>query len=477
MHGEAMPRDEEAGDAVSLAARESEARLRALADNLPHAMIYQMAASADGVRRRFTFVGQSCARLNGVPAEAVLQDPRRLYELVAPEHRQAMAAAEQAALAQVRPFDLEVAFIRPDGERRWSRISSAPRILADGSTLWDGIQLDITDSRRSQEALATEQNRLALVVEATGLGLWDYDIATGHLHWDEAMKAIFGLPADAEVDYAAYLAGLHPEDRERVTATFNDAIQAGATGYQTEHRIVTRGGEVRWVIGCARIIRTPDGEALQLIGSAQDITERKLAEERLQLMVHELNHRVKNSMAVVQAITARTLRDDAAPEAARRNLTSRLLALARAHDLLTAESWAGADLATVATRSLTALAADHARVSITGPRVRLRPPAAVTFALVFHELATNAVKYGALSNETGCVSLAWSLQDDGRRLHLTWTETGGPPVVPPSRRGFGVQLIERGLAAEGGGEVRLNYRPEGLVCSIEGLMERLGPVG
>lgn len=323
----------------------------------------------------------------------------------------------------------------------------------------------------------TEQDRLALVLEATGLGLWEFDMLTGDLQWDDRMRAAFGLPPGTPVDYATYVGGLHPEDRDHVIATYRGAVAAGADGYRTEHRTLAPDGTVRWVLGCARIIRNGDGDPIRLIGSAEDITERKLAEERLQLMVHELNHRVKNSMAVVQAVAARTLRDDVQPADARKNLTSRLLALARAHDLLTAERWAGADLATVASRSLAAVVADTGRVAVEGPRVRLRPPAAVTFALVFHELATNALKYGALSNDEGVVSLVWSLSDDGAVLNLTWRETGGPHVAAPSRRGFGSHLIERGLSAEAGGKVRLDYGSGGLTCTIDGLMERLGPGG
>jgi two-component sensor histidine kinase len=191
-------------------------------------------------------------------------------------------------------------------------------------------------------------------------------------------------------------------------------------------------------------------------------------------MVHELNHRVKNSMAVVQAIAARTLRNSA-PETAARNLTSRLLALSQAHDVLTAEAWQGAGLLDVVTRSLGAVGADRARMELSGPPVRLRPTAAVTFALVFHELATNALKYGAFSTDTGRVAVLWSLDRESKRLSLCWRETGGPPVQAPTRRGFGSQLIRRGLSVEAGGEVRMIYAAEGLVCEIEGDMERLSP--
>ena len=465
----------EAEGAIGPTGSEGDARLRALADNLPHAMIFQVAVAPDGLSRRFTFVGRSCERVNGVSAEAALADPDALYGLVAPEDRDRMAAAEADAIAGKHPFDVEACFIRPDGERRWHRISSAPRFLADGTTLWDGIQLDVTESRRASEALAHEQSRLELAIEATGLGLWEFDLRTSELYWAETVKAVYGLPADAPVTYETYLAAVHPEDREQATATFTEAVGSGANGYRMEHRTVGPDGTVRWVLGCARIVRDRHGEAVRLIGSTLDITERKRAEERLRLMVHELNHRVKNSMAVVQAISSRTLRDSDSPEAAARNLTSRLLALARAHDLLTAESWEGADLAEVVSRSLGAVGAAPERLQIAGPRFRLRPTAALTFALVFHELATNALKYGALSSECGRLSVEWSLDPAAQRLRLSWRESGGPPVSPPSRKGFGTQLIQRGLAVEAAGDVRLDYAPEGLVCTIEGDAERLAP--
>jgi PAS domain S-box-containing protein len=460
---------------ASAALLESDARLRALADNLPHAMIYQIAVDPDGGGRRFTFVGRSCEQLNGVSAEAVLADPAVLYALIAPEDRLALAEAEAAALNGRRPFELEVGLIRADGERRWSRLSSAPRIQPDGSTLWDGIQLDITESRLSRDVLEAEQNRLALAVEATGLGLWDFDLRTGALHWDRAVKAAYGLRPDADISYEVYLERLHPEDRDRAVATYRGAIESGAGGYRMEHRTLAPDGTTRWVLGCARILRDRQGAPLRLFGSILDITERKRSEEHLQLMVHELNHRVKNSMSVVQAIAARTLRNSAGPAEAGENLSARLLALARTHDLLTAESWAGADLAEVVSRSLGAIGAEPPRLLAEGPAVRLHASAALTLSLVFHELGTNAVKYGALSADGGLVEVAWSVDAAGERLQLSWRERGGPPTRPPSRRGFGSQIIERGLAVEFGAEVQVDYRPEGLACTIEGALDRLSP--
>lgn len=241
-----------------------------------------------------------------------------------------------------------------------------------------------------------------------------------------------------------------------------------------EHRTLGSDGASRWVLGCARIIRDAEGRPLKLMGSTLDITDRKRGEEHLRLMVNELNHRVKNSLAVVQAVSARTLRSGRTLEEAATSLSSRLMALARAHDILTAESWDGAELADLAARSLAAIGAEGPRLQLTGPKLRLEPAAALTFALAFHELGTNALKYGSLSADGGRVSIVWSLDAAADRFTLQWTESGGPRVDTPSHRGFGSQLIEKGLAAEAEGKVGLDFGPEGLACRLEGRLSRLG---
>jgi PAS domain S-box-containing protein len=190
-----------------------------------------------------------------------------------------------------------------------------------------------------------------------------------------------------------------------------------------------------------------------------DITERRAAEERRRLLVNELNHRVKNTLATVQAIAAQSLQD-APPEVAER-FTARLMALARATDVLVAEEWRSATLAAIAEQ----VASPYGeRFDLQGPEVRLPSKPAVAMALALHELATNAAKYGALSLPGGRVSLDWTLDDE--TLRVTWRESGGPPVTPPERTGFGVRLIRRGLAIELGAQVELDYAPDGLVCRI-----------
>jgi len=201
-----------------------------------------------------------------------------------------------------------------------------------------------------------------------------------------------------------------------------------------------------------------------------DVTERKSADARQRLLVNELNHRVKNSLATVQAIAAQTLRGPDVAPAARERFLDRLMALARANDVLLADSWAGATLASVAA-GMAAPHGDGERFTIAGPEVRLAASSAMALALGLHELATNAAKYGALSTPEGRVTLTWGVEAAAeaggpRRLNLTWRERGGPPLGKPGRAGFGSRLIERGLAAELKAEVRLDYQPDGLVFTL-----------
>ncbi|HMP62770.1 MAG TPA: sensor histidine kinase, partial [Phenylobacterium sp.] len=196
-----------------------------------------------------------------------------------------------------------------------------------------------------------------------------------------------------------------------------------------------------------------------------DVTDRVQAEEQQKLLLDELNHRVKNTLATVQAIAAQTLRTQPEPAAFKAAFEARLLALSATHDLLTQSVWRGAQLIDVLNQELSPHGTDRYRIS--GPRVELAPGEALTLGLVFHELATNAAKYGALST-TGCVRVNWRLEtrEGVPRLELIWTEEGGPVVAQPSRQGFGSRLIERTLQGDIGGSAELTFAPAGLVCRL-----------
>lgn len=210
--------------------------------------------------------------------------------------------------------------------------------------------------------------------------------------------------------------------------------------------------------------------------SAQRLAEREKAEEHLRLVANELNHRVKNTLATIQALAAQTFRSAGSLEQARDAFFGRLQSLARTHELLTEARWEGADLGEIARRTLEAHAGDaEGRYSIEGPAVRLTPQAAASLSMALHELATNAVKHGALSQPGGRVALSWSVHGSpvGQDLRLDWRETGGPPVAAPAAEGFGARLLTRALPADLEGKVELTYAPDGVACLIEAPMAQI----
>ena len=217
-------------------------------------------------------------------------------------------------------------------------------------------------------------------------------------------------------------------------------------------------------------IRDGNGTITGIFVEGLDVTDRARAQLRQKLLINELNHRVKNTLATVQAIASQSFRPGEDPQRARQLFTSRLLALANAHNILSREGWDGADLPDIVAEALRPF--DHEnRIHVEGPRVRLTAKAALSLALALHELATNAVKYGALSTDAGTVDIAWFTApgeaDAPDRLSFVWEEKGGPAVATPARRGFGSRLLERSLAAEMSGTVSLAFKPTGLRCEIE----------
>jgi two-component sensor histidine kinase len=213
-----------------------------------------------------------------------------------------------------------------------------------------------------------------------------------------------------------------------------------------------------------------DGQVSGISVEGSDVTARVRAAEYQQLLLNELNHRVKNTLATVQSIVSQTLRNAPTPLEARALIEQRMIALSRAHDVLTREKWEGADLHAIVEQALAPFRDEKQdRVHVRGPGVRLSPRMALDLAMALHELATNAVKYGALSDASGTISLTWTVdrQSAPPHLKLRWKERDGPPVEPPIRRGFGTRLIERSLAQDFGGEARIEFAPTGVVCTVD----------
>lgn len=235
-----------------------------------------------------------------------------------------------------------------------------------------------------------------------------------------------------------------------------------------EEMFVHKDGHFYPVAFTASLIRQ-ENVIVGTVIEARDITRQKADVERLHMMMNELNHRVKNTLATVQSIFVQTLQGDAISDDARARVMSRVMALSRSHDLLTEKRWVSAPLREVACRALVPFGAVEdgtGRISIAGDAFELHPNPALAIAMALHELATNAVKYGALSVEGGSVDLSWRLVSDDL-LQLKWVERGGPAVVEPTHGGFGRRLIERGLAHELGGETRISFHAEGVTCEID----------
>jgi PAS domain S-box-containing protein len=259
---------------------------------------------------------------------------------------------------------------------------------------------------------------------------------------------------------------IHPEDVERSLEAWGASVATGEV-YDIEHRVRMREGGYRWARSRAWPRRGADEDICLWYGSTEDIHERKVAEEHQRLLINELNHRVKNTLASVQAIAFQTLKGDLPLPDARARFEARLMALSSAHNLLTEENWGGAALERVIEGATEHLGG--ARFDMAGPPLRLTPRAALAIAMAIHELGTNAAKYGALSVEGGRVRIEWAIDSD--RLRLLWEERGGPLVSPPSRQGFGSRLIERGLEMDLGGRASLHFEPAGLRCEIEGAID------
>ncbi len=339
----------------------------------------------------------------------------------------------------------------------------------------DSAQEELKRLNRGLEARVAERTaalnesdaRQRIATYAAGLGVFDWSIRKDEAVWEnDRMYEIFGRDrSDGPLTRAEFRDKcLHPDDRDIAEAAFTTR-PAGGEPFRLAcrmHRLSD--GMLRWIEVTGRLSfenGTPD----RLVGVVADVTERKQEEGRRNLLVGELDHRVKNTLSVVQALARQTFSDGTELAAARVAFEGRLSALAAANGQLAHGDWQSGTLPEIAAEAVRACGVPDDRVAISGPRVVLRAKAALAIAMALHELCTNAIKYGALSNDTGRIALGWTVSP-ARHLALTWQETGGPPVTPPSRQGFGSIVIRQIAERELGGRSTLDYRPEGLVCTL-----------
>ena len=444
----------------------SEERLHAIVESaVDYAII-----TAD-LNDRITSWNRGATRLLGWEEADVLGRPCRL--IFTPEDCAAGVpqAEMRKALEEGRAIDARW-HIRRDGTRFFAMGELLP--LRDGEVLgYLKILRDCTEQHRAEEALRESEERYRLIVESAR----DYAIFTTDLEgritawnsgacqvlgWDEADA--LGRPSAILYTPEDHLAGV-PE------AELAEALAAGHAEHDRWH--LRADGSRIWGTEVVRPLRGGDGAMRGFLKILRDRTAQKREEEQRRRLLAELNHRVKNTLAVVQSLVAQTARGAASADALREALETRLDALAAAHDLLTREAWRGAELAEVVRATLAPYDSDAARVVVRGPELRLRPNAALALTMAAHELATNAAKHGALSAPGGQVEVTWSVDHlaadapsvgGGPVLDLRWRERGGPPVATAPVRGFGSRLIEEGISYELKGAVELCFKAEGLEC-------------
>jgi PAS domain S-box-containing protein len=328
---------------------------------------------------------------------------------------------------------------------------------------------DISARKRMEAALRDRDHVLSLAERSAGIGIWDVDLVTGMVRGTPQFFSLFGLePADDPVPIEVMRAVRHPDDGKRVIQGFKEALESGTDYYEMEYRIVRPDGETRWIFGRGRVVRDPSGQPVRYSGVDIDITERKRLEEQQKLLVAELNHRVKNTIATIQSIAQQSLATGRPLEEARDAFLSRLQALAHAHGLLTASEWRGASLSALVEDEFKPYG-EHARFA--GEDLVLAPRAALLVRLVLHELATNAVRHGALGVPGGRVEVNWKVRRE--KFGLSWRESGGPAVSPPTRRGFGSSLLERAVAYDLQGQADLQFASDGLRYELSAPLDKL----
>ncbi|UXS05557.1 PAS domain-containing sensor histidine kinase [Agrobacterium tumefaciens] len=438
-----------------LALKQSEERLRAL---------FSQTAAGIGqtdLEGRMTLVNRRFREMLGYQDDELVG--MSFQDLTHADDLPEMKRRFEHLLSTGESFDMEKRCLRKDGRVLWTAISVSALRDERGAVRQVGfIAIDISASKRAQDA----ERLLASIVASSNDAILGIDLNMMITSWNAAAEKLYGYSRDEAIGRSILM--LVPENRRNEEAEILRKIGVGETVHLYETQRRKKDGHLVDVQLSVSPIYDSSGKAIGASKISQDITARKDAERLQEVLIGELSHRVKNVFATVMAISRQTLdRDDTGREDVA-SFNARLMSMAHAHELLTHSDWQRADLAALVKQILEPYPKE--RFEIDGRPVLLPQKAVVSFALAIHELATNAAKYGALSVSQGLISISWEYEDGSGRLMFRWSETNGPPVEVPTRKGFGTRLVERLLAAELNGQATISYDPTGVTCVIEALL-------
>ncbi|WP_457093461.1 PAS domain-containing protein [Microvirga sp. P5_D2] len=438
--------------------RETEARFNIIAESLP-ALVWILNPNTE-----LTYTNERWVKYSGLsPDEALGHSWTRAIH---PEDWERMTEELKDVVSNHTPYATEARYRSAEGEYRWHLIQGEPAYGADGEFKgWVGTSVDIHDLKVTEEALRNSEQQLRLALQAARMGDWRLDYLTDDVALSDRACEIFGLPHGSPFTRTQLRDATHPADLPRVLSALDKAIQA-RTLFNIEFRIRRFSDKVQvWVAAQGQGTYDPDGTRSGMAGVIQDITDRKHAEERQQLLIRELHHRVKNTLATVQAIVGSTARTANSIDEFYQGFVGRIVSLARTHNLLTEDLWQKAALEELVQTELGPYE-DEARnrIIVEGPHLELPSEAAVPIGMAIHELTTNAAKHGALSTFGGQVEVRWRIEPGAERpmLHFSWRENGGPRVTSPARQGFGSRLLQRVLTTQLQAQVHMDFQEDGL---------------
>ena len=321
------------------------------------------------------------------------------------------------------------------------------------------VRARTAELEQSTARLLESEKRRSLAIAAGRMGSWDW--VNGDWMWDEGQYRIFGVdPRSFVATPASVQALLHPDDVDELRKAIAQFAK-GVTSYEAEFRIKRPDGEIRWCVGTAAATVDNGGRVVRVSGVTVDITERKQAEERQDLLAREVDHRAKNALALAQSIVRLTRGENV--KAYIQAVEGRINALARVHTILSLSNWQGAEIGKLVDEELAPYSTGD-QIKFYGTEIQLQPATAQTLALALHELVTNSAKYGALSTLSGRLSIKWETEADV--LRMVWEEKNGPVVEKPVSRGFGTRSVIASIESQLGGQAEFDWRSEGLICRL-----------